>query len=494
MHDLTRTGSSRFLATDLPERFGALTQKFLDIPSAPPITFIHLIATPSASLLIERYPDMIMSSEIEGQKFAVLGLGKSGLATAEFLRASKAEAILWDDKPEARERAASAGFTVADLAQIDPTGFQALVLSPGIPHTFPKPHPVALRFREKNVPIIGDIELLFRACPKATYIGVTGTNGKSTTTSLIGHILKQAGYTVQIGGNLGTPALSLKPLGEDGIYVLELSSYQLELIETNSINYAVLLNVTPDHIDRHGDMAGYMAAKMRIISSGAPQTLIIGNEEPETRAIASEARKYKHLTVKDIIVDCVPALIDTSTLPTLLGSHNWQNAYAAYLTCRALGVASEAIIKAEQEFPGLDHRQKLVAEINGVRFINDSKATNANAAGKALSCYDNIYWIIGGQQKEGGLTGLEDYMPRVRQAFLIGQASDEFAVWCQDKVPFTLCGTLDIAVAKAAEAARKDNKGGVVLLSPACASWDQFKNFEDRGEKFAEYVGKLKSA
>ncbi|MDX2028340.1 MAG: UDP-N-acetylmuramoyl-L-alanine--D-glutamate ligase [Alphaproteobacteria bacterium] len=459
---------------------------------------------------------MITLPGIEGQSYAVLGLGKSGLSVAASLRASKAKPVLWDDNPTARAEAEKADFAVVDLATANPKDFQALVLSPGIPHTHPAPHSAVVKFRAAGVPIIGDIELLFRASPQATFVGITGTNGKSTTTALIGHILKSARRKLQVGGNLGTPALSLEPLGADGIYVLELSSYQLELIQQNLLKVAVLLNITPDHIDRHGGMEGYIAAKARIFETNTPQTLVIGTDEPETRALVLQARQKKNLHIEEISVQHPVAhgvmvagqqmfsytgeeegglITNLGTLPTLPGKHNWQNACAAFAACRALDVPTKQIVQGLKTFPGLAHRQQLVAEIEGVRFINDSKATNADATGKALACYDNIYWIIGGQAKEGGLKGLEEFGPRIRHAFIIGEASENFASWCQaNHLAHTLCGTLDIAVQKAAATAWKDKKpGAVVLLSPACASWDQFSNFEERGRMFTKFVETLSS-
>jgi UDP-N-acetylmuramoylalanine--D-glutamate ligase len=459
---------------------------------------------------------MITLLDIAKQKYAVLGLGKSGMATAATLRASKSDFVVWDDEAAARATAEKAGYPVANLNEIELAGYKALVLSPGIPHTHPKPHPVVARFKDAKIPVIGDIELLFRACPNATYVGITGTNGKSTTTALVGHIVKNSYRKVQVGGNLGTPALSLQPLGGDGIYVLELSSYQLELMPTNRLRVAVLLNITPDHLDRHGGMNGYIAAKKRIISTVAHQTLVLGVDEPETQSILSEVRGWRHLQIEEISIKHTVKsgvevagtimvahrltgsknIIDLSMLSTLPGKHNWQNACTAFAVGRALGLTFDQIEKGLKTFPGLAHRQQFVAEIRGVRFINDSKATNADAASKALACYDNIYWIIGGKPKEGGLNGLEPFMPRVRQAFIIGEATDDFAAWCKkNKVPHTACGTLDVATEKAAAQAWKDEvKGAVVLLSPACASWDQFKNFEERGDKFAAQVQDMAAA
>lgn len=457
---------------------------------------------------------MIIFPSLKDQKYAVLGLGKSGFAAAATLRASKATLVVWDDNAKTRTEAENAGYTVADLNKIDLKDFEALVLSPGIPLTHPKPHPVVKKCQAANIPVIGDIELLFRACPKATYVGITGTNGKSTTTALVGHILKKSGRKVQVGGNLGTPVLSLDPLGANGIYVLELSSYQLDLIHQNPISVAVLLNITPDHLDRHGDMAGYISAKKHIISSVHPQTLVLGTDEPETKALLQQVQGQRHLHIEEMSMTHPVAsgielagstmvahrltgsknIVDLATLERLPGKHNWQNACAAFAACRALGLVFDQIIKGLQTFPGLAHRQQFITEIEGVRFINDSKATNADAASKALACYDNIYWILGGKPKDGGLHGLEVFMPRVRQAFLIGDASDAFADWCEGKVPYKRCKTMDVAVKEASAKAWKDKKpGATVLLSPACASFDQFKNFEERGEIFANLVQKLNS-
>ncbi len=456
---------------------------------------------------------MITLPGIEGKKYAVLGLGKTGLATAASLRASNAKVVVWDDKEETRAEAVKAGYEVGDLTQIGMKGFTALLTSPGIPHTHPAPHPVVERARAAGVPITGDIEMLFNACPDATFIGITGTNGKSTTTALIGHILTSAGRKTQVGGNLGTPVLSFEPLGKDGIYVLELSSYQLELIQNNRLNVAVLLNITPDHIERHGGMQGYIDAKARIFQTDTPQVLVIGSDDPETKTLMIKARQKKNIRIEEISVEHPVAhgvmvagqqmfnytgeeegglVGNLSAFKVLPGKHNAQNACAAFAACRAVGVPVKQIIDGLKSFPGLAHRQQLIAEIDGVRFVNDSKATNADATSKALACYDNIYWIIGGLPKEGGLSGLEPFTPRIQHAFIIGQAAPEFGQWCEGKVPYTQCGTLDVAVEKAAASAWKDKKiGAVVLLSPACASWDQFANFEERGRVFGELVQSL---
>jgi UDP-N-acetylmuramoylalanine--D-glutamate ligase len=450
-----------------------------------------------------------------GQRIAVMGLGKSGLAAARALAAGGAEVLAWDDGAGGRKAAEAAGLALTDLNTADFSAITALVLSPGIPHTFPAPNPVAARAKAAGVPIIGDIELLRRARPEATYVGITGTNGKSTTTALAGHILAAAGRRIQVGGNLGTPVLTFDPLDRGDVYVLEMSSYQLELTPSLGFDAAVLLNITPDHLDRHGGMDGYIAAKRRIFARGAyagaalPVAVVAVDDAPCTgMADALEAeggRKVVRISSQRAVPGGVYAagglliddtegtarrILELSRATALPGAHNWQNAAAAYALCRAVGVPADTIAEAMVGFPGLAHRQQLVATLDGVRFINDSKATNADAAAKALGCYDDLYWIVGGRPKETGLDGLEGFMPRVRRAFLIGEASDAFARWLDGRAAYERCGTLERAV-PAAFAAAKAAGSGVVLLSPACASFDQFPNFEVRGDAFTTAVRAL---
>jgi UDP-N-acetylmuramoylalanine--D-glutamate ligase len=456
---------------------------------------------------------MIEVHAMAGQPVAVMGLGKSGLAAARALVAGEAQVWAWDDSAGRREAAAAAGIPLVDLYRQDLRGASALVLSPGIPHEFPAPHPVARRAREAGLEIIGEIELLARSQPAAVYIGVTGTNGKSTTTALIGHILGLSHQMVQVGGNLGTPALALDPLGEDGIYVLEMSSYQLELTYSLIFDVAVLTNITPDHLDRHDGMAGYVAAKRRIFEGQTEScTAVTGVDDQPSRsifeALAAEGEQIilpvsaGHRADGGVYVldgllyddtEGDEALVaDLTAIPTLPGRHNWQNAAAAYAAARAMGAAPQLIAGCLRSFPGLPHRQELVAAIDGVRYVNDSKATNADAAEKALICYDRIYWIAGGRSKAGGIAPLAPHFHRIRHAYLIGEAADEFARTLEGQVPFTKSGTLERAVAAASEAARGDGAGGaVVLLSPASASFDQFRDFEARGDAFRALVEAL---
>jgi UDP-N-acetylmuramoylalanine--D-glutamate ligase len=370
---------------------------------------------------------------------------------------------------------------------------------------------VAALAKKHNVEIVGDVELLLRhfkvAAPRM--VAVTGTNGKSTTTALIAHILKSAGRNVEVGGNLGTPVLSFSQMAPDGFFVIEMSSFQCELTPSANFDVVAWLNITPDHIDRHGDMDGYVTAKKKLLRhADKKQLLAVGVDDSFSRHIANEAIRENHWQVTEISAqrkldngysgvdgalykdgEKLFAIKDAKTLP---GAHNAQNIAAAFAACHALGIDAVSIEQAIFTYPGLPHRQQLLRTLGNVRFINDSKATNADAASKALSCYSDIYWIAGGKPKEGGLNGLEEFMPRIRHAFLIGQASDDFAAWLTGKAPHTKSGTLETATKQAAEMAAKDGKkGAVVLLSPACASYDQFKSYEHRGDEFAKFVAAL---
>ncbi|MBV9964528.1 MAG: UDP-N-acetylmuramoyl-L-alanine--D-glutamate ligase [Alphaproteobacteria bacterium] len=458
---------------------------------------------------------MIVVDSFRGRQVAVLGLAKSGRTAAQALAAGGAEVLAWDDDAKVRDALATE-VPLYDLTTADWRNIPALVLSPGIPHSFPEPHPAVIQARKSGTEIIGDIELLGRAQPHARYIGITGTNGKSTTTALIGHVLASAGKRAEVGGNLGTPALSFAPLGRDGSYVLEASSFQLELITSLVFDIAVLLNITPDHLDRHGDMMSYIAAKRRIFAGqNAQSTAIIGVDDAICRDLCEELRRDAPARVVPIsvlqpvsggvyvdqgwLVDAMSAapqrVLELARAERLLGAHNWQNAAAAYAAARACGVDPAAATAAMCSFPGLAHRQELVGTIDDIRYINDSKATNADATEKALLCYPAIYWIAGGLPKAGGITSLARHFGRLRHAFLIGRATEEFAATLDGSVPFTRCGDLATALAAASEQARREHvPSAVVLLSPACASYDQFKNFEERGDTFRALVAKLREA
>ncbi len=459
---------------------------------------------------------MIDLSFFGGLPVAVLGLGKSGLSAARTLRDGGAEVWAWDDNEDRRAAAREQDIPLVDLHTCNWRELTSLVISPGIPHSHPEPHPVARLAKEHGCEIIGDIELLARAQRDASYLGITGTNGKSTTTALVGHILELAGRRVAAGGNLGIPALELEPLDLGGIYVLEMSSYQIEITVSITFDVGVLLNVSADHLERHGGLDGYIAAKRMIFHRQTkPRTAVIGVDDDISRKIFEDLKAAGEQIVfpisgenhtpggvfvltgilhDDIDGQAVPA-IDLREVPTLPGVHNWQNAAAAYAACRAIGVGASVIAACLRSFPGLPHRQELIEIIDGIAWINDSKATNADAAAKALACYDNIYWIAGGQAKEGGLAGLDVDFSRIAHAFLIGEAAVAFADILGGKVPATHSGELAAAVGQAQELARGDGReGAVVLLSPACASFDQFANFEARGETFRALVEALPGA
>jgi UDP-N-acetylmuramoylalanine--D-glutamate ligase len=453
---------------------------------------------------------MIDLSFLAGRRIAVLGLGRSGYNAARTLMAGKAVVMAWDDDAKRRETCAAGGMPIVDPAGLDWSKVDMLVLSPGIPHRFPKPHPVAQAARDAGVAIVSDVELLARARPDATFIGITGTNGKSTTTSLIGHILESAGCEVAVGGNLGTPALTLPSLGAAGVYVLEMSSYQLEITPSPVFDVALLLNISPDHLDRHGGMVGYIAAK-RAIFHGA-RTAIVGIDDEHSRAIRdalAQGGGIKTIPVSGI--DAAPGgvyveagqliddtagraerVADLNQARALPGVHNGQNAAAAYAAVHAIDLGRDSAARGILTFPGLAHRQELIATIRGVRYINDSKATNADATARALACYDTVYWIAGGVAKEGGIDSLAPLHPRIAHAFLIGAAADAFGRTLAGHVPVTQSGDLATAVRQAhAMAQQSPRKPAVVLLSPACASFDQFDNFEARGEAFRNLISTL---
>lgn len=442
--------------------------------------------------------------------YAVMGLGKSGAVAARALAAAGATVLAWDDTADrCTALQGTAGVTVVDLAARGLAGVDALVLSPGIPHTHPEPHPVAAAAKAAGVAIIGDVELLLRALPDRRLVAITGTNGKSTTTALIGHILASAEVPAEVGGNLGRPALEFDDPGTPGVIVLELSSYQLEITPSLAPTVAVLLNIAPDHIDRHGDLAGYVAAKRRIFAHQTPSGIaVVGHDDEISRDVAERLRRDGRRVV-DIsgtgpVVGGVYAedgeLVDARSgrpetvlalteAPALPGEHNAQNAAAAYAACASLGLQRAAIAAGIRSFPGLAHRQERVAETAGVLYVNDSKATNADATARALACYGAIYWIVGGRGKEGGIASLAGYFPRVRKAYLIGEAAGVFGRQIGDACPAVLCRTLETAVRQAHLDALADKlPGAVVLLSPAAASFDQFPNFEVRGDRFRDLV------
>ena len=458
---------------------------------------------------------MIPIRAYAGQRVGVLGLGRSGLSSARALKAGGAEPVCWDDDEAARATAAAEGFIIADLSrEREAGGLARLIVSPGIPHLYPAPHRAVARAQAAGVPVDNDVGLFFQALaeadddefgddgPSPRVIAVTGSNGKSTTTALIHHILTQAGRQTQMGGNIGRGVLDLDLPGPGEIVVVELSSYQIELARVLAPDVGVFLNLSPDHLERHGGTGGYFAAKRRLFEAGVPERAVIGVDEVEGRYLAGrvpgaitvsvETRlkgegwsvfmNRNHLTEwrrgkQMAAIDMRPAL-------GLHGAHNHQNACAAHAACRAVGLGPRQIEGGLMSFPGLAHRMERIGQAGGIVFVNDSKATNADAAEKALLAYDNIRWIAGGQPKEGGIEPLRPLFGKIAKAYLIGEAEAAFAETLGE-VAHMRCGTL----AKAVGAARADARSGdVILLSPACASFDQFASFEARGEAFRELV------
>ncbi|MDT9598041.1 UDP-N-acetylmuramoyl-L-alanine--D-glutamate ligase [Sphingosinicella rhizophila] len=428
---------------------------------------------------------MITGPSFAGRNYAVLGLARSGRSAVETLAASGATVMAWDSREEARA-------AVADKARLaDPLvtslfGFAAIVVSPGVPLNR---HPIAGRAREADVPLIGDIELFAQARPSLPphkVIGITGTNGKSTTTALIHHIVKSAGRPALMGGNIGIPILSQDPLlpneeGE-GVYILELSSYQIDLTQSLDCDIAILLNISPDHLDRYDGVEDYAASKARLFAMQSPDRLaIVADEDDFSRAIAGQLVGRKMLVSSDQIKD-------QSRWPSLQGPHNAQNLAAAVAAARALGISDRVIADALVTYAGLPHRMERVAEKNGILFVNDSKATNPTSAAPALAAYPAVHWILGGLAKSDDLQACEPYLDHVRGAYTIGEAGPMFAQLLASKVPVTECEMLIEAVGVAAEAAQP---GEVVLLSPACASFDQFRDYEARGDAFRAAVEAL---
>ncbi|MBC1183867.1 UDP-N-acetylmuramoyl-L-alanine--D-glutamate ligase [Brevundimonas sp. WCHBH090558] len=451
---------------------------------------------------------MIPVPGFEGRRVAVFGLGRSGITAARALQAGGAIPILWDDGEAGRAQAKGEGFTVEDLAAADWSDFAALVLSPGAPLTHPRPHWTVDLTRAAGVPVLGDIELFARALaarPKdqrPRVVAITGTNGKSTTTALIGWVLKSAGLTVHVGGNIGVGVLALPEPTPDAVYVIEVSSYQLDLTTTFAPDVAILTNISPDHLDRHGGMDGYVAAKRRIFAGqGADGVALVGVDDSWGQGIASELsqrviaissspsppRGEGYVALPGAILESDQVIADLSTARSLPGRHNAQNAAFAYATARALGVSHDAAVAGLLSFPGLAHRMEAVGRLGSVRFINDSKATNADAARQALASYRSVFWIAGGVPKAGGIADLADLFPRIAKAYLIGDAADAFAATLAD-TPHVIARTLDAAVAAAAADAASAGGDQIVLLSPACASFDQYKDFEARGEAFRAAV------
>lgn len=461
---------------------------------------------------------MIPVRGYQGQKVAVLGLGRSGRAAVQALQAGGAMPLCWDDSPEARAGAVADGLTLHDLTRQGAfDDVAALIVSPGIPHLYPAPNPIVAAAQAAGVPVDNDIGLFFRSFATSDWnrfdqapqvIAVTGSNGKSTTSALIHHILDHAGKSAQLAGNIGRGVLDIDPTGDGEVVVLELSSYQTDLARALTPDIAVFINLTPDHLDRHGGLGGYFAAKRRLFTEGGPDRAIIGVDETEGRFLANQialgAEDDRVIRIssgqklggpgwsvfarKGFLSEYrkgrQAASIDLRAVGGLPGAHNHQNACAAYAATRALGLSPKLIEQAFNTFAGLPHRSQIVAEDSGVTYVNDSKATNADSAAQALQAFENIRWIAGGLGKDGGIGKLVPHLGRVAKAYLIGHSAREFALQLGD-TPHEICETMERAVARAAAEAQPDD---TVLLAPAAASFDQYPDFEKRGEDFMAQV------
>ena len=435
---------------------------------------------------------MIPVSSANGKTIALFGLGGSGLATARALMTGGAILTCWDDNPDTVEKAKAEGIPVGDLHDLDWSRVDSLVLAPGVPLTHPKPHWSADLARAADVEIIGDVELFCRErrvlAAKSPFVAITGTNGKSTTTALIAHILRETGRDAQLGGNIGTPILQLALPAEHRFHVVECSSYQIDLAPSLDPSIGVLLNLSPDHLDRHGTMDNYAAIKARLLEGSDYAICGIDDDHCRRIAIGLEEDQARIETIS-----VTGGGLDLSGAPSLRGAHNLQNALAAAAACRALGLSEEEVRAGLNSFPGLAHRMQIIARRGPVLFVNDSKATNADAAEKSLSSFKTIHWIAGGLPKEGGIEPLRPLFGRLAKAYLIGEAAPAFAATLGEAVPYEISGTLDTAVAHAAADAAASSSGEpVVLLAPAAASFDQFRNFEKRGEAFVNTVMALK--
>ena len=456
---------------------------------------------------------MIPVTSLAGKKVAVFGLGDSGLASAQALVAGGADVVAFDDNAGSVEKARMAGIATADLRSLDWSKIAALLLAPGVPLTHPAPHWSAVLAKSAAVEVIGDVELFCRErrklAPNSPFVAITGTNGKSTTTALIHHLLASAGRAAELGGNIGTAVLTLKPPTADLAHVIECSSYQIDLAPTLDPRVGILINVSEDHLDRHGTLEHYAEVKERLVAGvHAGGTAVIGVDDEWCAAaadrVAAKGKNVVRISVRKRLPDGIytengeifrasagntQSIASLENIGSLRGLHNAQNAACATAAALALGLDAAAIQKGLRSFPGLAHRMEQVGRKGPVLFVNDSKATNADSSAQALASFTDMFWIAGGKAKTGGITSLEKFFPRIRKAYLVGEAAEEFAGTLDGKVPYDIAGTIDRAVEVSARDAEASGlKEPVVLLSPACASFDQYRNFEVRGDRFRELV------
>lgn len=460
---------------------------------------------------------MIVVDQYKDKQVGVYGLGRTGVSVIASLVAGGATVLAWDDGEAARDAAGDAGAVLMPASGWNWMGLEVLILSPGIPLHFPEPHPIVEMARQADVPILGDTELFARALALSDadvkVVGITGTNGKSTTTALLSHLLKRCGFSVQTGGNIGKPVLELDAPTDGTIYVIEFSSYQIDLTESLDLDVGILLNITPDHLDRHGGMDGYIKSKRALLDWVKPEGLIaIGVDSEPAEQICTElwslrrenlmpisvgkALSHGFYVLDGILFDGTQKLADEITdlkqIEGLPGKHNWENAAAAYVAASFLGAERARMLDGLQSFTGLAHRMEPVGRLADIRFVNDSKATNPDATDKALECFSGIYWIAGGRAKDEGLGSLAHHFPRIAKVYLIGESMDRFGAELEGQVSYVKAGTIDEAVTRAAKDAEEAvSPEPVVLFSPACASFDQFSDFEARGDYFREAVSNL---
>ena len=455
---------------------------------------------------------MILIDSYDRKKILIVGFGKTGFSTARSLDNSGSDIFIWDDNKDLRELAIENGFSIYENKRHNLKNFDEIIWSPGVPHIYPSPHPIALEAKKTGVKIKSDIDLLYQAQSKALYYCISGTNGKSTTTVMVGHILKNAGKDIQVGGNLGKAVLDLEPLGSEGAYILEISSFQSELLQNFKPTISALLNISADHIDRHGSLDGYINAKAKLFEIQSPGSVAIINDDDEyCRNIKNRILKKPKLKVITISVDHKVSdgifvdnnilndnffeqnyKLDLSIFKNLYGKHNYQNIAFAYAISKVCGISIEEIIESLLSFQGLSHRQEIVGKCSNILFVNDSKATNWASALQALLSYDNIYWIAGGISKGSFPKEFKLYSKNIRKVFLIGQSAKDISDYLNDRgILNEINHSLEDAILNAWKKANIDNSPkATILLSPACASMDMFKNFEERGDAFVSYVNK----
>ena len=471
---------------------------------------------------------MIPVRGVNDRRIAILGLGRTGLSAAHAVEAGGGEALCWDDAEAARTRAVDAGLTLHDFGRHDAwEAVDALIVSPGIPHLYPQPNRYVATAQLAGVPVDNDIGLFFRSLAVPEWdrfetaprvIAVTGSNGKSTTSALIHHCLNVAGRESQLAGNIGRGVLDIDPPGDGGVVVLELSSYQTELARALTPDVAVFTNLTPDHLDRHGGFGGYFAAKRRLFSEGGPDRAVIGVDEPEGRFLAGQLSEgpgddrvirisagqklggagWNVFVRKGFLAEFRKgrqvASVDLRAMRGLPGAHNHQNACAAFAALRALGLAPKLIEQGLESFEGLPHRSQIVGERGGVTFVNDSKATNADSAAKALAAFSAVRWIVGGQMKDGGLAAVAPHLGSVSKAYAIGRQAAEVALELNELAGKPICEVCETMAQAVGRAGAEAASGETVLLAPAAASFDQYDNFEQRGDDFVAEVARLLSA